>query len=376
MLEEGTYSSVQNVKYRKYRRVLLKSLGLKAPKKFGEKALILAKGLNLLNRELRVQRLNDYVYVPLIGDASSKKLEEIKKRISDVEIGIYTFNRSAKQIGAWWRHLEDRLPPHLLASIPHSIDFVGDVAIIELSSELTPYKKQIGEALLVANKRIKTVLVKAGAVGGTYRLREFEVIAGEKKTTTVYKEDGCIFYIDLAKTYFSPRLSYEHQRITSLVNEGETILDMFAGVGPFAIHIAKKHENVRVYAVDINPEAVKLLEKSIFANRVVDKVTALLGDAREIVAGRIRGIADRVVMNLPENALAFVDVACEALKPRGGVIHYYEFAETPNPMGKAKLRLVEAVEKSNRHVEKVLTSRLVRPIAPFTWQIVVDAQIK
>jgi tRNA (guanine37-N1)-methyltransferase len=207
-------------------------------------------------------------------------------------------------------------------------------------------------------------------------VRKFEVIAGESKTETIHKEHGCTYYVDVAKTYFSPRLSHEHNRVASQVSEDETIVDMFAGVGPFSILIAKKRENVRAYAVDVNPEAIKYLEKNIVANRVQGRVIPILGDVRKVVKKQLVGVADRVIMNLPEKAIEYVDVSCETLKPEGGIMHYYEFARAPNPLENAKVRLTEAVEKAKRNLEKVLLAKTVRATAPFEWQIVVDARIQ
>ena len=58
-------------------------------------------------------------------------------------------------------------------------------------------------------------------------------------------------------------------------------------------------------------------------------------------------------MNLPETAIEFVDVACEALKPEGGIIHYYSFVNASDPLETAKVRLTEAVNKNNRQVKKI-----------------------
>jgi len=272
--------------------------------------------------------------------------------------------------------LGDKLPPHALASLPHAIDFVGDIAVLKMPPELREHRKTIGEAILKGHRRVHTVLAKSGAVSGEYRLREFEVIAGDEKTETVHREHGCVFHVDLAKAYFSPRLSYEHLRVASQVQEDETVLDMFAGVGPFSILAAKKCDKIRVYAVDINPEAFRYLKKNVLANRVEVKVTPILGDVRAIVEERLGGLVDRVIMNLPEKAKEYVDVACEALKPQGGVMHFYEFSSESNPLETVKNRLAEAVKKTGYEASKVLLTRAVREIAPFTYQVVVDAQIK
>jgi tRNA (guanine37-N1)-methyltransferase len=207
-------------------------------------------------------------------------------------------------------------------------------------------------------------------------LRDFEVIAGVEKTATAHREYGCVYHVDVAKAYFSPRLSNEHDRVSSQVKEGEIVVDMFAGVGPFSILIAKKRENVKVYAIDVNPDAVEFLKRNIAVNRVENKVMPVLGDVRQVVRERLIGVADRVIMNLPEKAIEYIDVACKAIKSRGGIMHYYEFTDTPDPLETARVRLTEALSQTNRNVKKILLTRVVRATAPFTWQVVVDAEIQ
>jgi tRNA (guanine37-N1)-methyltransferase len=212
-------------------------------------------------------------------------------------------------------------------------------------------------------------------VGGTYRLREFTVIAGEPRTETVHKEYGCQYYVDVAKAFFSPRLSFEHHRVASLVDNGETVVDLFAGVGPFSIQIAKNHQNVNIYAVDVNPDAVEYLKKNIRTNRVTGRVHPILGDARQVVESKLIGVADRAIMNLPEKAIQFVDVACRAIKPSGGTVHFYSFINKPDSLESLKVRLADAVKKSGKTVEKTLFSRIVRETAPYEWQAVLDVRI-
>jgi len=349
---------------------------LKVPKAFGEKAIRLVRELSLFNRELKVEQVGEHLFIPLVREPLPTDVKEFKRSLPNCEATVHKFPRHTKRSLTPADLLEDKLPSHLLASLPHAMDFVGDVAVIEVPPELEAYKKAVGAAILKAHKRVHTVLAKSGAVEGMYRLREFETIAGVGKTETVHKEHGCMFYVDLAKTYFSPRLSHEHDRVASQVKDGETVIDMFAGVGPFSILIAKRHENVQVYAIDVNPDAVNYLKKNIKANHVEKSVTPLLGDIRRIVKKKLIGIADRVIMNLPERAIEYVDVACEAIKPRGGVVHYYEFTSIPEPLETAKVRLIEAMKQTSRNVKKTLYARLVRATAPYTFQVVVDVEIQ
>jgi tRNA (guanine37-N1)-methyltransferase len=348
---------------------------LKIPKSYGERAIVLANKLKISSGELEVQRNSANVYIPLLHQPSKIDLETLKGQLPELEVLTRVFPERKKRITAFVELLEEKLPPHLLASLPRAMDFVGDIAIVEVPSELSAYKNVIGEAILQAYKKVETVLAKAGAVSGTYRLRGFEVIAGKPKTETVYREYGCQYHVDLAKAYLSPRLSYEHKRVASLVEEGETVIDMFAGVGPFAILIAKTHENVKVYAIDINPNAVEFLKKNIRVNRVEDRVYPILGDARQVVKQRLTSVADRVIMNLPEKAMEFVDAACEALKPTGGIVHFYAFVDASKPLENVKTCFIQAVAECGRGVEKILFSRLVRATAPFEWQVVLDVNI-
>jgi len=352
-----------------------KSLCVKVPKVHGEKAIILTDKLKIVNKELEIQRNQSFIYVPLIRQLSENELEKLREQIPGSEVLTYMFPERKRRVKTFVELLEDKLPPYLLASLPRAVDLVGDIAIVELPPELDAHKNIIGKAVLESQKNVRTVLAKAGAVGGTFRLRGFSVIAGEPKTETIHKEYGCQYHVDLAKVYFSPRLSYEHSRVASLVEEGETVVDLFAGVGPFAILIAKTHEDVEVHAVDVNPHAIEFLKRNIRLNRVEGKVHPIFGDAKQVVEERLSGVADRVIMNLPEKALEFVDAACGAVKPMGGVVHFYSFVSASDSLENLKLRFIDAVEKCGRKVEKILFSRLVRATAPYEWQAVLDAKI-
>jgi len=351
------------------------SLCLKIPKICGERAIKLVNDLKITDRDLEIKRNLDSIYIPITRQPQENELKTFEKHLPTFEISKNLFPEKKKRVKTFIELLDDKLPPHLLASLPRAIEFVGDIAIVEILPELDAHKDVVGKAILEAHKNVKTVLAKAGAVSGVHRVRKFDVIAGEPKTATVHKEHGCQYHVDLARVYFSARLSHEHRRVASLVMDGETVIDMFAGVGPFSILIAKTHERVKVYAIDVNSHAIELLRKNVKLNRVEDRVHPLLGDARQIINERLAGVADRVIMNLPEKAIEFVDVACRALKLEGGVIHFYSFVNANNSLEDVKLRLIEAVEKSGRKVEKILFSRFVRETAPYEWQTVIDAQV-
>jgi tRNA (guanine37-N1)-methyltransferase len=351
------------------------SICIKVKKNHGETTLILTNKLGLTNRELKIQQDTNHLYIPLIRQPEPAELAKLKSQLPDFELATKVFAQKNPQQKTLHQVLEDQLPPDLLASLPRALDVIGDIAVIDIPPELKTHKQVIGDALLKTHKNVRTVLAKVGAVTGTYRLREFEVIAGEHRTTTVHKEHGCQYHVDVATAYFSPRLSTEHNRIASLVEKGETVVDLFAGVGPFAVLIAKKHADAKVYAVDINPEAIEFLKLNIRLNRVDNRVIPIQGNARQTVEKKLFGVADRVIMNLPEKAIEFVDAACKALKPSGGTVNYYVFIRRPDRLEDAQQRFSEAVEKAGRKVDVYLSAKPVRETAPYEWQIVLDAKI-
>ncbi|MEM2341237.1 MAG: class I SAM-dependent methyltransferase family protein [Candidatus Bathyarchaeia archaeon] len=348
---------------------------IKVPKYLGERAINVAAKLNLLNRDLKISRVGDYLFIPLREKPTREKVNEIKQEIPQFEVLVHDFLSQEKMPKSIIDVLEDSLPPYLLASLPRSIDFIGDLAILEIPEELENYKKIIGEAVLKVFKHVRSVLAKSSAVKGIYRTREYEVIAGSENTETIHKEYGCKYFLDPRKVYFSPRLSYERYRVASQVNEGETIIDMFAGVGPFSILIAKTHRNVKIYSIDINPDAIEYLKRNIYVNGVFGKIYPIFGDSREIILNRLCGVADRVIMNLPERAIEYIDVACVALRSSGGIIHYYEFSSGPYAIEEARKRLIDTISNAGRIVEAIISERIVKEVAPYKWQISIDVKV-
>jgi tRNA (guanine37-N1)-methyltransferase len=351
------------------------SLCLKVHRTSGEKAIVSAHSLGLSDNRLEILKENDTICIPITRKPKANETAALKAQAPEFQLATRVFQEKARREKTLEEALENQLPPHLLASLPRALDIVGDIAIVEIPPELEPHKHAVGEAVLRTHRNVRVVLAKAGAVSGTYRLRELDFLAGERRTTTVHKEYGASFHVDLAKAYFSPRLSYEHRRVASQVRKGETVVDLFAGVGPFAVLIAINSPEAKVYAIDLNADAVELLKENIRLNRVESRVYPILGDARQVVSEKLSRAADRVIMNLPEKAAEFVDVACHALKPGGGTVQFYGFIRLPETLDTLKQRFSEAVEKAGRKVANFAYAKAVRATAPYEWQAVLDAEI-
>ena len=200
------------------------------------------------------------------------------------------------------------------------VDVVGDIAIVRLTGFARGEKRKIGESLLREMKNVKVVLEQEGGIEGEYRLRKLTRIAGEKRTLTLHRENGCAYRVDVAKTYFSPRLSTERLRVAEEASAKERVLNMFAGVGPFSVLIAKR-AGARVTSCEVNAYAAELHEENDRLNKVSHLVTVLNGDAAELPK-LVGGKFDRILLPHPSQADRFLPTAL-AMAKKGGRLVYY-----------------------------------------------------
>lgn len=271
--------------------------------------------------------------------------------------------------------LGSTLTPEETAQVYSAFDQIGDIVIIKIPDELMPKKKLIADAILANVKTAKTVFAQVSPVRGDYRVRDLELIAGENRTITEYKEHACRFKVDVAKTYFSPRLSTERQRIAGMVGENETIVNMFAGVGTYSVVIAKANKTCRVYSIDSNSAASELDRINAKLNKVQDRVFSICGDAVEVIKDSLAGQADRVLMPLPERAKEFVDSAVLALKEKG-IVHYFAHIKADGKKASQEIGLKVTHETFAKYDHHILGVRVVREVGPRMFQIVADVSVR
>ena len=253
-----------------------------------------------------------------------------------------------------------------------AFDQIGNIIIVRIPDSLLSKKKIIGETLLNQVKIVKSVFYQSSAVEGDFRTRNLEILAGEDNTETEYKEFNCKFIVDVENAFFSPRLSTERERIAKLTQDGEVVVNMFAGVGMFSIMAAKK-KKCTVYSIDLNPIASKLCERNIAINKLAGKIISINGDASKIIQDQLIDKSDRTLTLLPERSDEFLDSAINTTKS-GGIIHYYSHMHADKKQDAAKLS-EEHFMSVNKTNAQIITSRNVRPVGPRFYQTVVDVKI-
>ena len=271
--------------------------------------------------------------------------------------------------------LKDRLTAKELHQVPSSFEVIGGkekaVGIIELPMQLKSKAKIVADALMLKHKNIKSVLLKESPRQGRYRIRKYRLVKGLKNTEVMHMENGCRILVDPQTTYFSPRESTERQRIIDKVCENENIMVFFAGVGPFAIEIAKKKKVNKIVGIEINPEAVNYFIKNIRLNKL-DNVEVVLGDVAER-SKEFFNQFDRVIMPLPETALEYIKDAIICLKP-GGICHLY-FFENDDKINNWKKR-VRDTAKNMKKKATILDIQYVLPYGPRISKWRMDFEVK
>lgn len=237
--------------------------------------------------------------------------------------------------------------------------------------------KVIGDILVLKNEpdNIEKLLnlpevkriVKLGRINGAKREPDVEIIVGDN-TETIHRENHCFFKLDVAKIMWSKGNTTERQRIARIVEDGETVVDMFAGIGYFSIPMSVHSNPKKICSIEINPVSYNYLKENIVLNKAESIIKPIFGDCREVAP---KGIADRVLMGYIGNTHEFLDAAMKIVKP-GGIIHYHESVPDLLKFKRPPQRIIDAA--GGREVE-ILKKRIIKKYSPGVYHVVIDAQI-
>jgi tRNA (guanine37-N1)-methyltransferase len=352
------------------------TLAVKVPEKLGEVVIRALRKLQLVDYKFEFVRSDQTLIIPIVRNPTEAEVRGIPVKPSEMTVQETQLPAKTRRARDLQDAVSDELPRDLMQKLPRSFDLVGDIAIVELSHELDDFASSIGSGIMRLNPHARLVLRKVSEISGKYRTSSFQRIAGAGTTETVYREFSNPMRLDVSSVYFNPRLSNERMRVASQVNNQERVLDMFAGVGPYTILIAKKQPGAVIYSIDINPQAFKYLKENLLLNRVADRVIPYLGDARSIVPEILKNAATRVVMNLPSEAIYFVDTALRSLQSDGGIIHYYSFASRGEKVANIVELVSKVVERNGRKVQSVRFAKVLKEIAPNRVQVAIDLVVE
>ncbi|RIB35651.1 MAG: hypothetical protein BXU00_00935 [Candidatus Nanoclepta minutus] len=306
-----------------------------------------------------------------------------------------------------------------------AFDIVGDIAI--LKKPLKYSEEEYVRKIVEKHKGVRTILLQETEVEPPYRIARYRLLYGENRTETIAIEYGLKFKVDVARCYYSSRLSNERYRIARNVKDGEDVLVMFSGVNPYSIYISKFSKARTIYSVELNPFAVKYGLENVRLNKANNVIT-ILGDVRDVVPyieylsnsdgivkeeiledtiessielnrvifldkidyrvkareylereffegkERFKKKFDRIIMPLPKESDLFLEVAIPAIKD-GGIIHLYHFLSEENYLEEAEKILEEYSNRIGFEYE-ILGITRVGDISPGVYRFCIDFKVK
>ncbi|TFG20066.1 MAG: hypothetical protein EU530_04385 [Promethearchaeota archaeon] len=353
--------------------------------------------------EVKIMKIDEEEtrHVPILItnlELKEKSLHLLKKEIAE-EIDIislpwkneWLLTRTTTNLH---ENLREILSPDILEYIPQAFDTIGNLAILELDrwgeiseivgsmSEVQNILSLVGETIIKLHKNITTVLRKGGNISGEYRVRKYEMIAGSNQTSTLHKENNCMFHVDPTKMFFSSRLSFERNRVSSLeIKKNSLILDCFAGCGPFSVQIAHNHD-VKIFGVEKNPDAFDYFKKNVVLNskRLIGSIYPFLGDFRDFYNSNegkfCLNKTDYIIMNLPERVFEFIPDIVPYVRNDNTYLILYTFLKSSNPLEDTELILISNLQDNNICVKEIVQKRIVFSYSPNQNNICIDVKIR
>jgi tRNA (guanine37-N1)-methyltransferase len=241
-----------------------------------------------------------------------------------------------------------------------AFDIIGGIAI------LPEQNRKLAKELLKKYKHLRAVYAKS-KIAGRLRTPRLKWLAGEKITETTYRENGCIFKLDVKTCYFSPRLSSDRLEIARKVKKNERVLVLFSGVAPYGIVIAKHSKAKSVYCIELSRVASKYARENVRLNKL-QNVEIIQGDVKRIVP-KLKMKFDRIVMARPQLKYDFLKEAIAVAK-KGTIVHFYDFIDAKN-FPKESIDKISGIGKK----VKIIESKKVREIAPYRHHVRIDFKI-
>jgi tRNA (guanine37-N1)-methyltransferase len=332
---------------------------LRVPRTEAEPVKRKLKKLGLYDGKRRPKREGSFVLLPVLDDP---RIHELGYEVLPVELPL----RPERQI---YKNLEsvlvEILTPEELQHL-RRYDVIGDIAVIQIPPELEHRVNDIVWGLRKVHPFIN-VVAKKGFHKGAFRIRDYSIIWGEKRLTTVHKENGVEIKVDLGKAFFNPRMKGERYRLAQFVKDGERVLIPFAGVLPYALVIAR-YRRVKITAVELNEEAYRLGLENIELNpkTLRGEIEFIHGDVFEVLPEL--PTFDRVISPTPRG----VDALALTLSKAEKWLHYYDFVHEEK-ISKFRNRILEECKRQGKECR--VRIKKVSDFKPHVFKVCADVEI-
>lgn len=228
---------------------------------------------------------------------------------------------------------EHGLPADVTQDAPRKVEWVGDIAVIPAEALLDPRWEPAVPNIwdTVASVFGCQRVARAARIdAGLRRRSRVELLkaatssAGDEEAGWVtVRENGLKYSFDITRVMFSSGNVTEKARMGRLKAAGETVVDLYCGIGYFTIPLLV-HAKVRhVHACDWNSDAIVAIRRNLVSNGVAERCTVHYGDNAQ-VAQPLADVADRVLLGLIPTSAQGWPVAVSVLRRSGGWLHVHD----------------------------------------------------
>lgn len=271
--------------------------------------------------------------------------------------------------------LKGKLSEKELEQVNRSFRLFGNIAMVEIPPSLSKREKIIGNAILEMNNSVSTVVKKSSPFKGVFRIRNTKVISGKRTKRATLKENGCVFSFNVDEVFFSDASNSERKRISSLVKNGEEVMVLFSGVGPFNCVIAKNSKAKSVYGIEINKKAHKFGLYNVKLNKL-SNVFLYEGDVSKVLP-KLKKKFNRIVVPFPagQSAMLSIPLALKYLK-KGGFLHIYAFTFSSGKKNNETIkRKIDLLFSGLNKKIKITNIQKCSSISPFDHKICIDLKV-
>jgi tRNA wybutosine-synthesizing protein 2 len=348
---------------------------------------------NLFDRERSIGRDHQQVHFP-IAAFSDQIIDETYSEI----LGIDPEAERSRETSLTTKRTHQPRPFEKIRKMAEKLLDDGEMELLPSSWEM------LGDCLLLKSmeglsERIEDIAgIYQTVLGARYTLLDEGGISGElrqPRTRVLFPPENGIwevehvensvrFVLDPRHVMFSSGNVDERMRLPEIVKngpppprldgksqEGEVVLDMFAGIGYFTLPLAVHCSISRIIAIEKNPVSFRYLRKGIRANKCTEKVIPILGDNRNV---EVPDVADRIIMGYVGGTVEYLPRALELSRPEGCIVHLHDTVPIETGSGGLWEKVRIMIESEGRS-GRLLWARRVKSFAPRIDHVVLDLKI-
>ncbi|XP_028671721.1 tRNA wybutosine-synthesizing protein 2 homolog [Erpetoichthys calabaricus] len=212
----------------------------------------------------------------------------------------------------------------LVRDLPQTWKQHGDLILIAESTFQDPIWKKFGSDIwktVATALGVKRVAKISRISRDGFRTPVVTLLLGEDSWVN-HVDNGIRYEFDVTKCMFSSGNITEKLRIMTFDCTGETVVDLYAGIGYFTLPYLIHSKASLVHACEWNPDAVSALRRNLHLNRVSHKCVIHEGDNRQL---SMCDVADRVNLGLIPSSEEGWPTACRLLRQNsGGILHIHQ----------------------------------------------------